>query len=592
MRLIEVLPPHERRRALALVTLVSFVSLLDIAGVASVMPFLAVLADPTMIERWSVLSWAYDAGGLESQRTFLMALGGFAFATLIVAAITRSLSFYAQQLFLQRQRHILSTALLRRYTYMPYEQFIGRRSSDLISTLLTEAGQIVDSVLGPLVLIISSSILAVVTILVLFWIDPLVALVTILVLGGLYASVHFALRSKLVRLGEGKMVAVRRMYRVADELFHAFKSIKVLDRESNYLDQFVEASHSMADNVSRGATLGQIPRFGVEAVAFGGVILVAILLLTESEKPKDIGEILPLLGLFAFSGYRLLPTVQSIYAGLSRLRTGLPYVEKLAPELQACWAEEITRSQVEPVAFNKTFEISELDYTYPNTEQASLNKVSVTLNKGESLAIVGKTGSGKSTLADIIMGLLQPSGGKLRLDGQDIQGDRLKAWQRLVGYVPQQIHLVDRSLAQNIALGLEGEQIDMDRVRKSAELAMIDEFIAGLPEGYDTMAGDKGVKLSGGQRQRIGVARALYGDPEVIVFDEATSSLDSKTEAGLMQNIERLHGQKTTVIITHRLSTIQYCDKILVLENGKRVSLGTFDELRENNEQFQEILLA
>jgi ABC-type multidrug transport system fused ATPase/permease subunit len=341
------------------------------------------------------------------------------------------------------------------------------------------------------------------------------------------------------------------------------------------------------------AVVAQLPRFIVEGIAFSGIILLCLLLLdsTQFQQGQSLGNILPILGVFALAGQRVMPELQKVYLSATQLRYGAASVEKVYDDLfSATSAHDLPRKMPMGINITRGFRLDAVSYGYPNAKTAGLSDITLEVLAGEKIGIVGSTGAGKTTLADIILGLLRPQIGQLLVDGAPVTDENLRSWQQSVGYVPQDIFLTGASISQNIALGVPIEEIDMDRVRHSAEIAQLDEFVRQeLPEGYETEVGERGVRLSGGQRQRIGIARALYHRADLIVFDEATSALDNLTERDVMSAINALPGEKTIVVIAHRLSTVKVCDRIVVLDKGRIMGIGPWKELMDKNPSFQKL---
>ena len=307
---------------------------------------------------------------------------------------------------------------------------------------------------------------------------------------------------------------------------------------------------------------------------------------------SNLGYILPVVGVYAFSAYRLQPALQSIFLGLASIRFGEATINNFYSDMQEKFDVDMSLppSAFKPKDPKNVIELKNLSYLYSEASDFSLNNLNVKIPIGSTVGIVGSTGAGKTTLVDVFLGLLEPSKGEILIDGVQLTKSWLRVWQQSLGYVPQDIYLNDTSIAENIALGVQKEYIKQEQVEKCAQMANIHDFIVSdLPSQYRTIVGERGVRLSGGQRQRIGIARALYHNPEILVFDEATSALDTITERGIMQAIEFISKQKTIIIVAHRLSTVRNCDKILVLEKGHIKEMGTYDELIKRSKTFREM---
>lgn len=576
-KIFKCLTSVERRQSIVILALLFFVAALEVVGIASVMPFLAVLANPDLIETNRWISRLYVLGGFQSAVNFLTALGVASFSLLLFSAGVRSGAFYAQSIFVQMRRHSLSCRLLSGYLNQPYEFFLDRHSGDMAKNILSEVDMFVDRALMPMGQVFSYALVMILLVGFLFFVNPMIALVMVGVLGGSYVAIYWIVRKLLYRDGKMRLEANQQRFEAATEALGGIKSIKILGREDHYLKRFSDPSFIVARRLAVSNMISQIPRFVVEAVAFGGIILIALhLTIQNSGDPEhELGSVLSVLGLYAFAGYRLLPAVQNIYLNVTALRFAGPIVETIFNELESASTNSATLPRMKSkMKLGQLLTLENIDYHYPNANGHGIKCISLSLKKGASLGIIGTTGAGKTTLVDVIMGLLTPTTGQLLVDGIPITDANRHAWQSNLGYVPQEIYLTDNSVAENIAMGFSSNEIDIARVQKCAHMAKIHDFIVEeLEEGYSTRVGERGVRLSGGQRQRIGIARALYRDPEVIIFDEATSALDNDTEAKVIDAIEALSGQKTLIIIAHRMSTVEMCDTTVQMERGKVISV-------------------
>ncbi|MBD3306806.1 ATP-binding cassette domain-containing protein, partial [candidate division KSB3 bacterium] len=333
------------------------------------------------------------------------------------------------------------------------------------------------------------------------------------------------------------------------------------------------------------------PNYAISIIAFSGILMITIYLIAVKENFQDA---LPLIGLYAMAGYRFLPIVRNIYGSVTQIRYTLPTVDLLYQDLQGEVLEEgaspVTESIV-PLPFEREIVLREIAFTYPNAQTPLFENVNLSIKANTNIGLVGATGCGKTTLVDIMLGLLTPQHGVMVVDGVEVTAENLRNWQRNVGYVPQHIFLSDDTIARNIAFGVPETDLVRDAVKKAARIANLHHFImTELPHGYETVVGERGIRLSGGQRQRIGIARALYRDPSFLIFDEATSSLDNITEQVVMEAINSLSGQKTMVMIAHRLSTVKACDRIYVMEHGSIIAQGDYETLIHTSQEFQQMV--
>lgn len=566
-------------------------AVLETAGVASVMPFLAVLGDPTVIERNAILSGAYDGLGFTSVSDFLLAMGAAVFALVLLAAAFRVVTLYAINRYTQMRRHSVAERLLAVYLRQPYSFFVERHSSDLAKSILSEVDHLVASVFKPGFDAIAYALVATALVALLVLINPQLALFVGGVVVGLYALVYLAARRLLGRIGRERVVANSDRFKAAGEALSGIKDIKLLGREDHYLGRFRPPSVQFARHLATSATMAQVPRYLVEAIGVGGILSLALYLVASQ---GGIANALPVLGVYAFAGYRLLPAVQHIYSGMARVRFAAATIEEVYNDLKGHTDEtSMARlpERMRPPAREISFEGVWLQY--PNSANAALCDINLNIAVGTSVGLVGETGAGKTSLVDVLLGLLLPTAGAVRIDDALLDASNVRAWQGVIGYVPQNIFLADASIAENIALGVPPSQIDYERVTRCAEISQLHHFVMSeLPARYDSAVGERGVKLSGGQRQRIGIARALYREPDVLVLDEATSALDNSTEKRVIDAIAEVSTRMTMIMVAHRLSTVKYCDKVVYMEGGAVRSEGAFETLLRKDVKFREMVDA
>lgn len=565
---LQCLTQSERRTGLVVLALMIFMAFFEVIGVASIMPFLGVLANPQLIDTQPLLARIYTLSGVESREDFLVLLGIAAFLLQIFTAAVRSFSLYAQNRFTQNCRHTLACRLLEGYLRQPYEFFLNRHTGDMGKNILSEVDTFVDRSLVPISYAVSSSLVLVAMAGLLIYVDPKATLLVAASISAIYFALYRIVSGRLVRSGQARAVANRTRFETATEALSGIKTLKVLGREDAYLERFAGGSKVVARSVAKVTLLGQIPKHVIEALAFGGIILAALIAVWRNGADGNLGTLLPMLTLYAFAGYRMLPALHSFYGSVTTLRFASAAVDTIRTELKDSSSGRDATPEHSALPMFHSMELRDVHYSYPGSS-AGLRGVSLVLHKGESLGIVGRSGAGKTTLVDVMLGLLVPQAGAVLVDDVPLDAKRRRAWQRSIGYVPQDIFLTEASVAENIALGLLPLEIDRDSVERAARLAQIDEFVThDLPAGYDTRVGERGVRLSGGQRQRIGIARALYHNPEVIIFDEATSALDSMTEREVMDSVRALSREKTVVVIAHRTGTLAACSRIVQLDRG------------------------
>jgi len=583
-----ILTPKERRLALLVLAMMLVNATITAFGVASIMPFLAVVGNPSVVHTNPILSWAYQFAGEPPTHKFLFILGLLAFVVIILGAAFKALTEYATARFVHMRRHSISCKLLQSYVDQPYVFFLNRNSADLSKSVLSEVEEVILSVLKPGMELATYSLVTCLLLGLLIVVDPWVSIILVSLIGGAYAVIYVAVRGTLNRIGTDRVEANRERFTAAGETFGGIKDIKLLGREEAYLKRFAPPSRRFARHQANNQILGLIPKYGVEALSFGAILLVTLYFLGSE---LDLSHVLPVLGLYGFAAFRLMPALQRVYKSMTQLRFGLPALEALAKDLTSKTDSQQHSKISDPsMQLNHSLALEDITYTYPNASSPALSKINLTIPAKTTIGIVGTTGAGKTTLLDILLGLLPPDHGRISVDNNMITIENIRAWQRSLGYVPQHIYLSDETVTSNIAFGIPEEKIDFDAVQRAAKTAALHEFILHeLPEGYDTVVGERGIRLSGGQRQRIGIARSLYHDPSVLVLDEATSALDNATEKYVIKSIEQLKGKRTIIMVAHRLSTVKDCDIIFMLDHGELVGQGSYDELAANNRNFQKM---
>ena len=582
-----LLAPRERRRFLLLIAMTCAAGLLDALGIASLLPFLALVANPELTETNAVLARLSGALGDPAPNDLLAVVGLLVLLAVTIGLAARATAFYALTRFVRMRELTLGRRLLHRYLSRPYAWFLGRHSADLGKTLLSEVQQVVAGPFDAAIRLIAQGVVALFIVAVLVAIDPAAALGAGVAVGGAYLLVSRLLLAQMPRLGRERIRANRERFQVTHEALGGIKDVKILDLERRYLARFVEPASRLARIQARAQITAEMPRYLLEGVAFAAMILFVVWLLRGSD--GSLATALPTLGAFAFAGVRLFPALQEIFKAATRLRFGAPALASLREELEGPVRRPPGPEDGPPLPLRDRLVVEDVTFRYPGADRPSLIELSLEVEARTAIGIVGSTGAGKSTLVDLILGLLEPDEGTLSADGVALAGDALRRWRRSIGYVPQTIFLTDDTIAGNIAFGQTEREIDMGRVAEAARQAQLDEVVAALPGGLLTPVGERGARLSGGQRQRIGIARALYRQPPVLVLDEATSALDTLTERALMRTIGGLAGEKTVIMIAHRLSSVRHADRIFLLEGGRLAAAGRYGELVERSAAFRRL---
>lgn len=557
-------------------------ALVEVAGVASIVPFVGVVTNPALIGQNHYLSAAYHGLGFSSTAAFLTALGVAVIASLALANSVSALAQYGLLRFSWGMHYRLSMRLLGSYLHRPYGFFTTQNSAALSKTLLSEIQTVISSVLIPALDGAARSFVICALVAMLVAVNPELAVTSAIVLGGAYGAVYLRIKHKQEVLGVRRVEANRLRFKIAGEAFGGIKDVKVLEREGDFLERFRTATWRYASTSSSNAIIQVLPRYLLETLAFGGIVLLVLVYLRSG---RNVADILPMISLYAVAGYRMMPQLQQLFANVAMIRFNRASLEDLLENYEQVDPQARVRTGL---TFDRQISFEAVSFAYPGAATPALDGVSLSIGKNQTIGLVGSSGSGKTTLVDLLLGLYQPDAGRIRVDGVDLDETTMSAWRREIGYVPQSIFLMDDTIAANIAFGLPTKEITPERVRRAAKIAHLDDFIQMLPEGYETVVGERGVRLSGGQRQRIGIARALYHDPSVLVMDEATSALDGATENAVMQAIHDLTGQKTIILIAHRLSTVQDCTVIHMLERGRIVQSGTYETMLRESAVFRE----
>jgi len=553
------------------------------------MPFIAVVSNPGIIQSNKYLFYTYQLLGFHSPRMFLMVLGVFVFCIIVLNNSLSALTEWFLIRFTWLRGHTLASRLFAKYLSQPYTFFLTENTANLGANILNEVGNFLKGILRPFMEMIAKSIVSIFIFILLVIVDPLLAIIVGVVLGSAYSLLFFTVRKKLAKVGKERVYANRKQFLYISEALTGIKDIKVRGCESYFLNAFSEYSYKVNMNQAVHQIVSQVPRYALEVISFGGILLITLYFVVTQQ---DTANTIPLMALYAFAGYRLLPALQGVFSGITTVKFNLALLERLSDDLalQAYPYNEIKSwdDVVIPIEFKEYIELKAVQFAYPGVDQTVLNTLNLSIAAKTTVGFAGTTGAGKTTLIDIILGLFLPQKGELLVDGRKIDKSNMRAWLRTVGYVPQQIFLSDQSVRQNIAFGIDKKNINDKAVEKAAKIAHLHDFIVNeLSEGYDTVIGERGLRLSGGQRQRIGIARAMYNDPEVLILDEATSSLDNITEAMVMEAIRGLARKKTIIMIAHRLTTLVDCDVIHFMNQGRITHSGTYDELMKNCPEFK-----
>jgi ABC-type multidrug transport system fused ATPase/permease subunit len=568
-----VLQPNERRSLIGVFALILIGTALETFSVGMMIPVLSVIASDS--QEISLPFFTVEPS-LDKSQLIQLAVG-LMLAVYVFKNVFLAASTWIQRGFLTRVTSRIAARILEVYIRQPYAFHLRKNSSTLIRNT-QDASMLVAGGVEPMLTILTEGLIAFALFTVLVVVEPVGTICVIGVL--LFATFIFQkfFDQKLQRWGALRQIQKGSIIQTIQQGLGAVKDVQVLGREEWFVNEHRERQTLDANLLRRINTVQAIPRLWLEVMAMAGLAgLVAIMLATG----KDIDKIIPTVGLFAVTSFKVLPSINKMVSSKQTLKVSRSTIETIHHDLDLPIAVNSPNRNVDFQFENVV--VDHLDFKYEQSENLVLSNINVRILSGEAVGFVGQSGSGKSTLIDIVLGLLEPQNGSVLINGQTIESVK-RSWQQQIGYIPQTIFLMDDSLRRNVAIGIADAEIDEVAISEALKSAQLEEFIGSLPEGLDTVVGERGVRLSGGQRQRIGIARALYHRPSVLVLDEATSSLDTETEHGVMQAVQALQGDKTVIIVAHRLSTVEYCDRLYRLDAGRIVDEGTFGEVMNRSQ--------
>lgn len=578
-----LLDSGERRRLMGIAILVILNSSLEVAGVAMVLPFIAMVSDSGAIHRNWLLERFYELSGVSDPSGF-MVLCGVAF--ILVILFKNGLYLFTldqQNRFIMDQAGARATEILGRIIRRPILELRSINSTEHQLTFNHAVDNVYASVVLGALSVITEAAIIVGIVGLLVAVQPLVTLVLGVVLGGSVGILNWWLHRWFGRFGVINNTLYVSRLRAIRHIFDTVKEIKVLGCENFFISQYGELRGTNAKWQRWAANLQQLPRVAIESLVVLGIVSLILSALLMGENKEGVTAIL---GLFAMAAFRVMPSTTRLMLALNNIRQSEDATRRVANALRVQIPPEPAMA-LPALEFSDSITIDKVGFQYGGQGQEfALSDICLTIRRGESIGLIGPTGSGKSTLMDMILGLVPPAAGTIRVDGLPI-GDNMTSWRRMIGYVPQLISLIDDSVRRNVAFGLPDEAIDDARIWEALALAKVDEVIRSLPQGLDTHLGEGGQLLSGGQRQRVGLARALYRDPPILCMDEATSALDAETEQSITNALAQLQGAKTMVVIAHRLGTLKTCDRLVMMQDGRIKAIGTFAELSANEAEFR-----
>ena len=575
-------------KSLFLVTLLFvFVSALEVFGTGMIGPFIAVATSPQLVESNQWLRLVYSYLNFQSKESFLIALGAVLLITFYVKAF---LSFYSQKAVSQFSYGLkgdLSYKLLKAYLEAPYSFHLRVNSATLVQNVVGTTESVCLYFVMPILTAISNASIIFALTLLLIKASSLALVLIAILFPAVFTLIKLMRRHMSFWFKEG-WEASAEMIRILNHGLGGLKETRVIGCESYFEQQMALQTQKYSKNLALAQSYGNLPRFVIEAFMITFLILFTLIFISLNQESSQ--SLTAVLGIFALASIRLLPAVSNLISNINTFRANSFAVDKLyldLKEIEANSTELLVKEQVHCsdlnlscsiLSFKDKITLENICFQYPGASKKSLDGISLSILKGESIGLIGKSGSGKTTLVDVILGLFIIQSGDVKVDGISVYND-IRSWQDLVGYVPQSIFLIDDTLERNIAFGVPDHLINQDKLSKAINMAQLTEVVEQLPDGIKTAVGERGVMLSGGQRQRVGIARVLYHEREILVFDEATAALDNETEYLVTEAIKALIGIKTVIIIAHRLSTIEHCDRIYQLGEGQIIKSGSYKEV-------------
>ena len=587
--LFSLLDKNQKTSLYKLQILVVLMACLELIGIASIGPFMALVSDMSLLDSNRYFKYIYEIVQPSNQYDMLYIVGCLVLVALALSSLVSMLTTWYLSLFSFRIGTEIADRLYSHYLRQSWTFHSNTSSAKITKQLSTETIRITAQVILPLMNMNARIVLVLFIVSALFIFNPLVAISGAIIFSLAYIFLYKVVKTRLKVNGESisNMSEVR--FRIINEGLGGIKDILILNRSSDLIKQFKKSGVEFSVANGENNALSLVPRYIMEFLAFGSMI--ALILYLIKTNPSDLASILPTLAIYGIAGFKLLPAIQQVYASMAVIKGNIEAFQEIKPDLIASIqsASQVNIETDSRMVCNESISLHNVSFSYPGTDKKILDELTMSFPVNSVVGVVGPSGSGKSTAIDMILGLISPSKGSLNIDGKAVSMSNMRSWQNNLGFVPQDIFLSQGSIAENIAFGLDTENINFNKVQQVVKFAKLESLINDLPEGIHSLVGERGVQLSGGQRQRIAIARALYSDSSVLIFDEATSALDGVTEKLIMDAIHQFSGEKTIILIAHRIKTVAKCDVIFYLDKGKVIHQGTYNELLENNESFREM---
>ena len=564
-----ILNNHQKKNGQLILILILIGTLVEAAGVGLIIPFLSIVVDPSILNDYPVVINALsEFGSLNNHQVVMISAGSMAIVYLI-KVVYLIYKTKKQALYIYKLQANLSNRLFTDYMHRSYIFHLQINSSKLIHNIIGEVQGFINVIVNSLALISEIFIVLALTVL-MFIVNTQVALVVVILFTLFGVSMYTYYRNRMHSLGRDRQLQERNRHKHLQQGFGGFKEIKLFGREYNFIDRFKLPTNNLILINSKHQASLEMPRIFLEFLVITIFLIITVMLFMQD---SDMSKIMPTMAMFAAIAIRVMPSVSRILYSTQELKFFGPSISVMSNEFSTIERQQEEKKEMQIFVFNKSIVFDSVSYSYPKSDVKILHNISTNIMKNSLVGVVGESGAGKSTLIDLILGLIKPNKGSIKVDDLDMHSN-IRGWQNNIGYIPQTVYLTDDSIKSNIAFGVNADEIDSVKLNCAIKSAQLEEFIFNLPDGVETLVGECGSRISGGQRQRIGIARALYNDPDVLVMDEATSALDKETEMQIMNLIKGISQLKTLIFVTHRESVIGYCDKVLILESGSLTESG------------------
>jgi len=582
--LFKVLTKAQQRKIFILQSLIIVSGILEVITILIFGPFMALVGNNDGLNDITFFSEIFSFFGIISYKKFIV---GMTILLLIIVFLSsffsiltiRKLSYFAADLGSEFGDRLYKYYMSKNYLYHS-----NTNTAEIIKKIATEVGRVTDNILQPIVQINARIMTVLFLAIFILYYNPTVAIAGIFIISGTYFVLFGVVKNKLSINGKQISVTAKSRFKLLNEGFNAIKEIKILDREDFFISKFNESGKIFSKSYGSSNSLYNIPRYIIEFILYFSMLLLILFFVYDDT--NNFSYFLSTLAVFGIASLKLLPSFQQIYSGLAQIRSNLSAFDSIYLDLFTALNSNIVESSKLSKKITGDINLSRAFFRYPEQSEFVINDITIQIPFRSKIGIVGTSGSGKSTLVDILMGTIPLSSGQLKVGGIFIDDNSVRQLRNNIGYVSQMPLLLDGTITENIAFGVNKNDIDDVKLLNSVKIAQIENWIDSLPNSFNTIVGERGVKISGGQRQRIAIARALYNDSEFLFFDEATSSLDTITENSIMKTIEEMCDNKTIIMIAHRLSTVKNCDKIYIVSEGKIKDEGTYDHLLQNNADF------